>query len=89
MIQTLLGRAVSFTGRGQGRSRFFGVEAGAVLATIEDPALPAGSLEAKAAVASAQAAKAAADQELARQERLVSSGIGARRDREEPPCPWL
>lgn len=56
------------------------VEAGAMLATIEDPALPAGSLEAKAGVASAQAAKAAADQELARQERLVNSGIGARRD---------
>jgi len=59
------------------------VEAGALLATIEDPALPAGSLEAKAGVASAQAAKAAADQELARQERLVTSGIGARRDLDE------
>src|SRR2546423_480911 len=41
------------------------VEAGALLATIEDPALPAGSLEAKAGVASAVAAKAAAEQELA------------------------
>jgi RND family efflux transporter MFP subunit len=59
------------------------VEAGAVLALIEDPALPAGSLEAKAGVASAQAAKAAADQELARQERLVNAGIGARRDLDE------
>jgi RND family efflux transporter MFP subunit len=59
------------------------VEAGALLATIEDPALPAGSIEAKAGVASAQAAKAAADQELARQERLVNSGIGARRDLDE------
>jgi RND family efflux transporter MFP subunit len=59
------------------------VEAGALLATIEDPALPAGSLEAKAGVAAAQAAKAAADQELARQERLVNSGIGARRDLDE------
>lgn len=59
------------------------VEAGALLATVEDPALPAGSLEAKAAVASAQAAKAAADQELARQDRLVTSGIGARRDLDE------
>ncbi|MGE5184178.1 MAG: efflux RND transporter periplasmic adaptor subunit, partial [Acidobacteriota bacterium] len=53
---------------------------GALLATIEDPALPAGTLEAKAGVAAAQAAKAAAEQELARQERLVSSGIGARKD---------
>ena len=59
------------------------VEAGAVLALIEDPALPAGSLEARAGVASAQAAKAAADQDLARQERLVNSGIGARRDLDE------
>jgi RND family efflux transporter MFP subunit len=56
------------------------VIAGAPLAMIEDPALPAGSLEAKAAVNSAQAAKAAADQELARQQRLVDTGIGARRD---------
>ena len=56
------------------------VEAGALLATIEDPALPAGSLEAKAGVAAAQAGKAAADQELARQERLVTAGIGARKD---------
>jgi RND family efflux transporter MFP subunit len=59
------------------------VEAGALLAVIEDPALPAGSLEAKAAVASAQATKAAADQDLARQQRLVDSGIGARRDLDE------
>jgi RND family efflux transporter MFP subunit len=59
------------------------VEAGALLATVEDPALPAGSLEAKAGVASAQAAKAAAEQDLARQDRLVSSGIGARRDLDE------
>jgi len=56
------------------------VAAGALLAVIEDPALPAGSVEAKAGVASAQAAKQAADQELARQTRLVDSGIGARRD---------
>jgi RND family efflux transporter MFP subunit len=56
------------------------VEAGALLATVEDPALPAGSLEAKAGVAAAQAGKAAADQELARQERLVNAGIGARKD---------
>src|SRR5690349_20403052 len=41
------------------------VEAAALLAVIEDPALPAGSLEARAAVAAAQAAKTAADQELA------------------------
>ena len=56
------------------------VAAGALLAVIEDPALPAGSVEAKAGVASAQAARQAADQELARQTRLVDSGIGARRD---------
>ena len=56
------------------------VEAGALLAVIEDPALPAGSLEAKAAVVAAQAAKAAAELELARNERLVTSGIGARKD---------
>jgi RND family efflux transporter MFP subunit len=59
------------------------VAAGALLALIEDPALPAGSLEAKAGVAAAQAAKAAADQELARQDRLVTAGIGARRDLDE------
>src|SRR5262249_40836748 len=45
------------------------VAAGAVMAVIEDPSLPAGSLEAKAGVASAQAATAAANQELARQQR--------------------
>jgi RND family efflux transporter MFP subunit len=56
------------------------VAAGALLAVIEDPALPAGSLEAKAAVESAKAQKLAADQEVARQERLVTSGIGARKD---------
>ena len=56
------------------------VDAGALIALIEDPALPAGSLEAKANVAGARAAKTAADQEVARQERLVTSGIGARRD---------
>jgi RND family efflux transporter MFP subunit len=56
------------------------VDAGALLATIEDPALPAGSIEAKAAVSAAQAAKVAADQEVARQERLVNAGIGARKE---------
>jgi RND family efflux transporter MFP subunit len=56
------------------------VEAGALLAVIEDPALPAGTLEAKAGVASALAAKTAADQELARAERLVNAGIGARKE---------
>jgi RND family efflux transporter MFP subunit len=56
------------------------VAAGALLAVIEDPALPAGSLEAKAGLESAKAQKVAADQEVARQERLVSSGIGARKD---------
>jgi len=56
------------------------VAAGALLAVIEDPSLPAGSIEAHAGVASAQASKLAADQEVARQTRLVESGIGARRD---------
>jgi RND family efflux transporter MFP subunit len=56
------------------------VAAGQLLAVIEDPALPAGSLEAKAAVESAKAQKLAADQEVARQQRLVTSGIGARKD---------
>ena len=56
------------------------VQAGQQLATIEDPALPAGSLEARAGVMSARASKAAADQEVTRQERLVNSGIGARKD---------
>ncbi|MEO8552947.1 MAG: efflux RND transporter periplasmic adaptor subunit [Kofleriaceae bacterium] len=56
------------------------VAAGALLAVVEDPALPAGSVEAQAGVASAQATKQAADQDVARQTRLVESGIGARRD---------
>lgn len=56
------------------------VIAGALIAVIEDPSLPAGSLEARAAVTSAQAAKTAAEAELARQQRLVDSGIGARKD---------
>lgn len=56
------------------------VAAGQVIAMIEDPALPAGSLEANAAVQSAKAQKVAADQEVARQERLVNAGIGARKD---------
>jgi len=56
------------------------VAAGALLAVIEDPSLPAGSVEAHAGVTSAQATKQAADQELARQTRLVETGIGARRD---------
>jgi RND family efflux transporter MFP subunit len=56
------------------------VAAGQVIAMIEDPALPAGSLEANAAVQSARAQKVAADQEVARQERLVTAGIGARKD---------
>lgn len=59
------------------------VAAGAVLATIEDPALPAGSIEARAGVASARAASEAAALDLARQQRLVDQGIGARRDLEE------
>lgn len=56
------------------------VAAGALLAVIEDPALPAGSIEARAAVAAAQATKASAELDLARQQRLVDSGIGARKD---------
>ena len=56
------------------------VEAGALLAVIEDPALPAGTAQARAEVAAAEAAKTAADQELARAERLVTAGIGARKD---------
>jgi HlyD family secretion protein len=59
------------------------VAAGALLAIVEDPALPAGSLEAKAGVASAQAAKTAAEQDVARQDRLVQTGIGARKDLED------
>ncbi|MEO7091908.1 MAG: efflux RND transporter periplasmic adaptor subunit [Polyangiales bacterium] len=56
------------------------VAAGQLLATIEDPALPAGSLEANAQVTSARAGNEAARLELARQQRLVDTGIGARRD---------
>lgn len=56
------------------------VAAGALLAVVEDPALHAGSLEARAAVDSAAAQRAAADAEVARQEHLVASGIGARKD---------
>src|SRR3569623_3050921 len=56
------------------------VAAGALLAVSEDPSLPAGSIEAHAGGASAQAGKQAADQDVARQTRLVESGIGARRD---------
>ena len=59
------------------------VVAGALLATIEDPTLPAGNLEARAQVASAKATSEAAQLELARQQRLVESGIGARRDLED------
>ncbi|MEO8705440.1 MAG: efflux RND transporter periplasmic adaptor subunit [Kofleriaceae bacterium] len=59
------------------------IAAGAILAMIEDPSLPAGTLEARAGVTGAQAAKLAADQELARQQRLVDTGIGARRDLDE------
>lgn len=56
------------------------VAAGALLAMIEDPALPAGSIEARAGAASARATNEAAQLELARQQRLVEQGIGARRD---------
>ena len=56
------------------------VEANALIATIEDPSLPAGTVEARANVTAAEATKLAADQEVARQERLVATGIGARKD---------
>jgi HlyD family secretion protein len=56
------------------------VAAGALLAMVEDPALGAGSVEARAGVDSARAQHEAADLEVARQERLVASGIGARKD---------
>lgn len=56
------------------------VAAGALLAVVEDPALGAGSLEAQAAVDSARAQRTAADQDVARQEHLVTAGIGARKD---------
>jgi RND family efflux transporter MFP subunit len=56
------------------------VAAGALLAVVEDPALNAGSLEAGAAVQNARAQRTASDAEVARQERLVASGIGARKD---------
>ncbi len=59
------------------------VAAGALLATIEDPTLPAGTQETNAALAGARANKVAAEQELARQQRLVDAGIGARRDLDE------
>lgn len=56
---------------------------GALLATVEDPALPAGKAEASAEVARARANKLAADQDLVRQQRLVTAGIGAQRDLDE------
>jgi RND family efflux transporter MFP subunit len=59
------------------------VAAGALLATVEDPALAAGSVESRAAVASARATKDAADGEAARQARLFDSGIAARRELDE------
>lgn len=59
------------------------VAAGARLAIVEDPALPAGSLEALANVAAAQAASEAAGLELARQEQLVAAGISARKELED------
>lgn len=59
------------------------VKGGGLLAIVEDPALPAGTIEARAQVAAAQAASDAAQTELARQTRLVETGIGARRDQDE------
>ena len=59
------------------------VAAGALLAVIEDPALGASSVEARAAVDGARAQLAAAEQEVARQQRLVDTGIGARKDLED------
>jgi len=59
------------------------VAAGALLATVEDPALAAGSVESRAGVATARANKQTADAEAARQARLFDSGIAARKDVEE------
>jgi RND family efflux transporter MFP subunit len=56
------------------------VAAGALLAVVEDPALPAGAAEARAAIASATATKTAAQADVARQQHLVEGGVGARRD---------
>ena len=56
------------------------VAAGALLAVIEDPSLPAGSVEAHAGVASAQAHEARRRSGARASARLVDSGIGARRD---------
>ncbi len=59
------------------------VAEGALLATVEDPSLPAGKVQASAEVARARANKLAADQDFVRQQRLVTTGIGAQRDLDE------
>lgn len=59
------------------------VPEGALLATVEEPSLPAGKAQAGAEVARARANKVAAVQDLHRQERLVATGIGAQRDLDE------
>jgi RND family efflux transporter MFP subunit len=59
------------------------VAAGALLATIEDPALGEAVVESDATHASAQAALANADAALARARRLFDQGIAARRDVED------
>lgn len=56
------------------------VTAGQVLARVEDPALAAGTREAQAAIASAQAELTGAQAARARLEKLVTAGIAARRD---------
>lgn len=56
------------------------VAAGARLASIEDPALPAGRAETTAQVAAARAGSEAAALELARQARLFEAGISARKE---------
>jgi RND family efflux transporter MFP subunit len=58
------------------------VTAGQILATVEEPSLPSGTIEARAAEDSARADKVAADLELARQEKLVEAGLVARRELE-------
>ncbi|MBK9032419.1 MAG: efflux RND transporter periplasmic adaptor subunit [Myxococcales bacterium] len=56
------------------------VVANQIVARVEDPALSAGTREAAAAIAEAEAEVAGAAAARARLEQLVSKGIGARRD---------
>jgi RND family efflux transporter MFP subunit len=59
------------------------VDKGAVVATVEDPALAAAEAEADAQVATARAAEAAAGAAAARAHRLLDEGIAPRRDVED------